>query len=73
MLLGWIIVIYCIIMTIATFWFAWRYEKSIEVPTIPYTELEFKCSDMKRELDRIKYFSQNHECTALLKRNVVLS
>ena len=73
MLLGWIIVIYCIIMTIATFWFAWRYEKSIEVPTIPYTELEFKCSDMKRELDRIKYFSQNHECTALSKRNVVLS
>ena len=57
MLLGWIIVIYCIVMTIATFWFAWRYEKSIEVPTIPYTELEFKCSDMKRELDRIKYFS----------------
>ena len=73
MLLGWIIVIYCIIMTIATFWFAWRYEKSIEVPTIPYTELEFKCSDMKRELDRIKYFSQNHECIALSKRNVVLS
>ena len=57
MLLGWIIVIYCIVMTIATFWFAWRYEKSIEVPTIPYTELEFKCADMKRELDRIKYFS----------------
>ena len=57
MLLGWIIIIYCIVMTIATFWFAWRYEKSIEVPTIPYTELEFKCADMKRELDRIKYFS----------------
>ena len=57
MILGWIIIIYCIAMTIATFWFAWQYDKSIQVPTIPYTELEFKCADIKRELDRIKYFS----------------
>lgn len=57
MILGWIIIIYCIIMTIATFWFAWQYEKSIQTPHIPYTEIEFKCADIKRELDRIKYFS----------------